>query len=256
MISDKEAEETLDKIFNRSECLSRLKEITPKNKYNKEISTYLLEFLDDVRNSYIFGLFAAGIVLSGTVLAIALTEELVKKGYSKKRLDDTGLYGLIKLAKKKGIIRETAIETAVYLFSIGAEFEDDLNKEKTLSNGLKKKFEKEKVLLSGRLTIMKENNDKWGIYDELKIFTVKKEEGVLKIYSDNANALQILRNMYAHPPIKEAIERAKSSNHIADWSRRSEFVYKVKPHAKKAIECINEILLEIYPKERYQLKEL
>ena len=181
MISDEEAKEILDKIFNRNECINRIKETTQERVYYG-ISNFLFRLLDELNLSFVYGSFAGCIILSGVILDIALTEELAREGYSTTRLKKPGLEKLIELAKEKGIIRE---ETA-----------------------------------------------------------------------KDADKLKKLRDKYVHPPIKDTVARATSPSSIEDWIQVINHIDKIKLDAKEAIKYIYKILLEIYSKQRYPLKEL
>ena len=110
MINDEKAKEILDEIFNRDKCISRIKEITKREMYYG-ISEFLSELLlEEMWLSYVYGSFAGCVILSGVAVETALTEELVKKGYSKKHLGECTLEKLIDSAERDGIIKETAGE--------------------------------------------------------------------------------------------------------------------------------------------------
>ena len=83
-----------------------------------------------------------------------------------------------------------------YLFSIGAEFEDDLNNG-IISDELRDKFKTEGFPISETARVTKEKEDKWVITDREKIYIVKKEEGELNIY---ANITLKPKPSYPFPP--------------------------------------------------------
>jgi phage tail-like protein len=66
-------------------------------------------------------------------------------------------------------------------FSIGTEFEDDLNKG-IISEKLRDKIETEGFSISENAMVTKEKKDKWVITDGEKIYIVKKEDGDINIY--------------------------------------------------------------------------
>jgi hypothetical protein len=81
-----------------------------------------------------------------------------------------------------GIKTEFTVKTEkMYLFSIGAEFEDDLNKG-TISEELNTIFKTKGFSLSENATHRKEKDDKWEINGGEKIYIVKKEKGKLNIF--------------------------------------------------------------------------
>ena len=111
MISDEKAREILDKIFNHNECANRIKETTEERVYYG-ISNFLFELLDEVWLSFVYSSFAGCIILSGVIIETALTEELAKEGYSKRRLKKLTLKQLIESAKEAGIIGDETTELA------------------------------------------------------------------------------------------------------------------------------------------------
>jgi hypothetical protein len=74
------------------------------------------------------------------------------------------------------------IKLGLYLFSIAAEFEDNLNNG-NISGELKDKFKNESFSISENAIVTREDDDKWVITDESK-FIVRKGNGKLNIYSD------------------------------------------------------------------------
>ena len=73
-----------------------------------------------------------------------------------------------------------------YLFSIGPEFENDLN-EGIISEELRDIFNTEGFPLSEEATVTKvEDNNKWKITDEEKIYFVMKEDGKINIYEEKS----------------------------------------------------------------------
>jgi hypothetical protein len=248
MISDKEAEKSWDDIFDRSECINRLKEITRERVYDPKIGTYLRELLYEVWRSYVFGTFCGCIILSGSVLDIALTQELLRiKDYPKENLNHATLGKLIRLAKDECILREAG----EYLFSINEKFEGGLNK-CIISEELKSIFKNEKFPHPVNVTIKEYNG--WELKGEHKnynkTYNVKKENGKLNVYLDIAYELNNLRNKYAHPSsIEDTDIRVK--NQTADWDQSNILIDGMKPDAKKAVEYIHEILLKIYPKQKH-----
>ena len=111
MISEEEAGKIFDKIFNRNECIMRIKEMTQKRVFFG-ISKFLIELLDDVYISFFSGSFAGCIILSGVLLETALEEELMKEGCSKNSIKNLELERLINLAEKKGIIKKDTADKA------------------------------------------------------------------------------------------------------------------------------------------------
>jgi hypothetical protein len=83
-----------------------------------------------------------------------------------------------------------------YLFSIGAEFEDELNNG-IISDELRDKFETEGFPISETAGVTNEKEDKWVITDREKKYIVKKEEGVLNMY---ANITLKPKPSYPFPP--------------------------------------------------------
>jgi hypothetical protein len=75
---------------------------------------------------------------------------------------------------------EKELKDIRYLFSIGAEFEDDLNNG-IIMEQLRDKFKNEGFPIDENAEVTKENGDNWVITDK-KIYIVKKEEGTLNIY--------------------------------------------------------------------------
>ena len=88
----------------------------------------------------------------------------------------------------------------VYLFSMDAKFEDDLNelKNKKLSYDLKDKF-KEFPLSRYNPMVIKEKENEWVITDKMRInFIVRKEDGKLNIYGKVIPAeTQLSRSSFA-----------------------------------------------------------
>lgn len=255
MISDEKAEETLNKIFNQSKCINRFKEIPQESLFGHEILNYLPALLDEVRYSYVFGTFGGCIILSGSVLDIALTQELLRiKGYPKEKLNHATLGKLIKSAKEADILREAG----GYLFSINEEFEGDLNKD-IISDKLKSIFKNNGFPLPVNAKIKKYKYSGWEIKDKpkdkqkdkQKVYNVKKENGKLNVYLDIAYELNNLRNKYAHPSSVEDTD-IRVKNQTADWNQLNILIDGMKPDAKKAVDYIYEILLKIYPpKQRH-----
>ena len=58
------------------------------------------------------------------------------------------------------------------------------------------------------------------------------------------------------PPIKDTVAKATSPSSIEDWIQVINHIDKIKLDAKEAIKYAYKILLEIYSKQRYPLKEL
>ncbi len=246
MTSDEEAVDRLNKIFNHSECINRLKEITRVRVHNPKIGDYLIEIMHEVWRSYIFGTFGGCIILSGSGLDIALTQELLrKKAYPKEKLNHATLGKLIKLAKEADILREAG----EYLFSINEEFEGDLNKG-IISEKLKSIFKNKEFPLPENAKIKKYKNSGWELKDKQKdkqkVYNVKKENGKLNVYLDIAYELNNLRNKYAHPSSIEDTD-IRIKNQTAVWDQSNILIDGMKPDAKKAVEYMHEILLKIYP---------
>ena len=76
---------------------------------------------------------------------------------------------------------EQELKDVRYLFSIDAEFEDDLNNG-IITEQLRDKFKNEGFPIDENDEVTKENGDNWEITDREKIYIVKKEEGKLNIY--------------------------------------------------------------------------
>lgn len=231
MTSDEEAVDRLNKIFNHSECINRLKEITRVRVYDHKIGTYLGELLHEVWRSYVFGTFGGCIILSGSVLDIALTQELLRlKAYPKENSNDATLGKLIRLAKEADILREAG----EYLFSINEEFEGDLNK-CIISDKLKSIFKNKGFPHPVNAKIKKYKYSGWEIKDERKhkkTYNVKKENGKLNVYLDIAYELNNLRNEYAHPSSVEDTD-IRVKNQTADWNQSNILIDGMKPDAKK-----------------------
>jgi hypothetical protein len=78
-------------------------------------------------------------------------------------------------------------EWGMYLFSIydtNQKFEEDLNNG-IIAEELENKFSSAEYPLSDNAMVTKENDDKWVITDEEKIYIVKKADGSLNIYFEN-----------------------------------------------------------------------
>jgi len=80
-----------------------------------------------------------------------------------------------------------------YLFSIDAKFEGELNQ--NISEELKDKFETKGFSISKNPIIAKKD-DNWAITDGEKIYIVKKEDGKLNIYQENAKVRAIEHNKW------------------------------------------------------------
>ena len=79
----------------------------------------------------------------------------------------------------------------MYLFSTDAAgLEENLSKG-VISEDLKKTFEDEFFPLSGNASIVNKT-DEWGIINEGKIYTIKKEEGKLSIYGNIIRARYVI----------------------------------------------------------------
>ncbi|MHA1702264.1 MAG: DUF4145 domain-containing protein [Promethearchaeota archaeon] len=117
-INNEKAEEILNEIFNHDECVNRIKEITKERRYFVR-ADFVSKILRSVMwRSYVYGLFAGCIIISGVCVETALTEELAKKGYSKEQ----SFYHLINSAKDKRIIEKETAETAHELRELRNEY--------------------------------------------------------------------------------------------------------------------------------------
>ena len=83
----------------------------------------------------------------------------------------------------------------VILFSIGVEFEEDLNKG-VISEKLKSEFKNKEFPLSDNATVTKEEGE-WKITDEKK-FRIRKEDGKLNVYRDLKEWENVLESAFSY----------------------------------------------------------
>ena len=91
----------------------------------------------------------------------------------------------------KVIYRTKTVFKELYLFSIDAEFEDDLNKG-IIAEELRNKFKIEGFPISENAMVTKEKDDKGAITDGEKNYVIKKEEGKLNIYKESIGKVPVL----------------------------------------------------------------
>lgn len=105
-------------------------------------------------------------------------ESKIKEG---KAEDAWGIENAYVRLSNKQIIDLVSKDEELYLFSIDAGLERDLNKG-NIPKGLRKVFKNEGFKLSKNTTVTTEKDDKWRINDKKNVYIVQKEKEKLNIY--------------------------------------------------------------------------
>jgi len=164
------------------------------NKYEKVRESYIIrrEVLESYRKQYGATQFEELIRFSNELLYGTSQFEEIKRVSNELIIFQEQLKSLESSIKNIRIEIEQILKEIwhnlknkeVCLFSIDAEFEDDLNKG-IISEELKDKLKTEGFPIYENVVVTKEKDDKWVITYGEKIYTVKKEDGKLNIYKED-----------------------------------------------------------------------